>query len=398
VIGGYGLLLLWPGFAQTGQAAPEASGAVAAGDATVLAESRPSADLVGSFPGSILIPGTELSIKLGGRIKVDAIHDFGAIGTTDEFKTSSIPVPEVSSDGNTEFHAKDTRLYLDARVPTGVGEVRSYVEGNFFGSGSSFELRHAYLETDRLLAGQTWSNFMLIESRPENLDFEGPDGSVFLRQTQVRWTQAVGERAHLSVALEDPDSDVTSPAGSTPEQVYPDLTAGLLLDRGRGHTYVSAILREVSYDGAASDSVLGWGASVSGKLHTTGEDDFRFQLAYGEGIARYVEDLRGLGLDAAPDASGDLEALPTYGGFLGYRHHWNEALRSSLVHSMAGVDNSSGQGATALHETSYSALNLIWKSPEQLEIGVEVLYGTRENNDGEDADVTRLQLSFMHAF
>jgi hypothetical protein len=93
VIGGYGLLLLWPGFAQTGQAAPEASGAVAAGDATVLAESRPSADLVGSFPGSILIPGTELSIKLGGRIKVDAIHDFGAIGTTDEFKTSSIPVP-----------------------------------------------------------------------------------------------------------------------------------------------------------------------------------------------------------------------------------------------------------------------------------------------------------------
>jgi hypothetical protein len=350
----------------------------------------------GSFPGSFLVPGTDLSLKLGGRVKLDAIHDFDAIGSTDRFTTSSIPVPEVSSDGNTELHAKDTRLHLEGRVPSSLGEIRGYVEGNFFGSGTTFVLRHAYLETDHLLAGQTWTNFMLIESRPETLDFEGPDGSVFLRQGQVRWTQPLGDGARWSLALEDPGSDLTAPADTDPEQVYPDLTGGVLLDGSRGHTYVSGVLRQLSYDGDSSDSVLGWGASVSGKLRTFGEDDLRFQLAYGEGIARYIEDLRGLGLDAADDADGDLEALPTFGGFLGYRHHWNDELRSNLVYSTTGVDNSDGQEATALSQTSYGAVNLIWKAAEALDIGVEVLHGTRENNDGEDARATRLQFSFTY--
>ncbi len=67
----------------------------------------------GSFPGSILLPGSDISLKLGGQIKVDAIHDFDAIGTTDEFKTSSIPVPEVDSDGNTDFHALGADLRVD---------------------------------------------------------------------------------------------------------------------------------------------------------------------------------------------------------------------------------------------------------------------------------------------
>lgn len=354
--------------------------------------------LKGSFPGSIRIPGTSLSLKFGGRIKLDAIHDFDAIGDTDAFKTSTIPVPEVDSDGNTQFHARDTRVHLEARTPSSLGEIRGYVEGNFFGDGNDFVLRHAYVETPRLLAGQTWTNFMWIDSRPETLDFEGPDGSVFLRQAQVRWTAPVGDSVHWTIALEDPGSDLTAPAGTTPEQVFPDLTTGLLFDAGRGHAYLSAIVREVSYDGAAADSALGWGASISGKLPTFGDDDLRFQFAYGEGIARYIEDLRGFGLDAGPDAGGSLEALPTFGGFLGYRHHWNESLRSNLLYSATGVDNSDGQAADALNQTSYAALNLIWKAAEALDVGVEVLSGRRENNDGQDATANRLQFSVIYSF
>lgn len=380
----------------TSAVAPEAPAGPAAPAVASALDEAPS--FAGSFPGSFLIPGTDLSIKVGGRFKLDAIHDFDAIGTTDEFKTSSIPVPEESSDGNTRFHARDTRLHLEVRTPSAWGEIRGYVEGNFFGSGNSFELRHAYAQTDRLLAGQTWTNFMLIDSHPETLDFEGPDSSIFLRQAQVRWTQPVGDGTHWSIALEDPSSDVELPVDTSAEQVFPDLTTGLRWDGSRGHTYLSAILREIAYDGAESDSVIGWGASLSGRIDTHDKDNVRYQLAYGQGIARYIQDLRGLGLDAGPDGDGDLEALPTYGGFLAYQHFWNEELRSSAMFATTGVDNSAGQPATALESTSYAAANLIWKAAERLEIGVEVLRGTRENNDGEDADANRVQFSLTYSF
>lgn len=357
----------------------------------------PAPVTVGVLPGSFLIPGTETSIRFGGRVKLDAIHDFGAIGSPDFFKTSTIPVPEADSDGNTAFQARDTRLHLETHTPSGIGDVRGYVEGNFFGTGDDFTLRHAYLQTDQLLAGQTWTNFMLIDSRPETLDFEGPDGSVFLRQSQVRWTQPVGENSHWTVALEDPGSDVNAPAGSTAEQVLPDLTGGVRRDWGDSHVYASGLVREIGYNGAASDSVVGWGANVSGRIATFGKDDLRFQLAYGEGIGRYIEDLRGLGLDAAPDANGDLEALPTTAGFIAYRHHWSEAWRSTATFSLAEVDNSAGQAADALQRTTFTALNLIWSAGQSVDIGVEYLHGSRKNNDGQDADVDRLMFSWIYS-
>ena len=39
----------------------------------------------GDFPNSILIPGTSVSAKVGGFVKGDVIHDFNAIGSTDNF-------------------------------------------------------------------------------------------------------------------------------------------------------------------------------------------------------------------------------------------------------------------------------------------------------------------------
>ncbi len=349
----------------------------------------------GSFPGSILLPRTDVSIKLGVRVKVDAIQDFDAIGTTDEFKTASIPVPEDDSRGNSDFHAQDTRLSFEARTPSGLGEIRGYVEGNFW--GGEFTLRHAYAQTPHLLVGQTWTNFMMIDSRPDTLDFEGPDGSVFLRQTQVRWTNPLGEGHRWSISLEDPDSNVTGPAGSKAEQVYPDLTAGIRSDHARGHNYLAGIVREIGYTDVGSDDVLGWGFQLSGELRTTGKDNFRYQAAYGQGIARYIEDLRGSGLDAAVDSSGDLEALDTYGAFLAYQHFWSENLRSSAVYSLTGVDPTDAQAATTLESTSYFAANLIWTAAKKFDVGIEYLFGTRENNDGDDADANRVQVSFIYS-
>ena len=87
-------------------------------------EALPAQGSEGSFPGSFLIPGTDLSFKVGGRIKLDVIQDFDAITNPDVFKTSSIPVPEVASDGNSNLQARDSRLHVEVRSPSPVRGIR----------------------------------------------------------------------------------------------------------------------------------------------------------------------------------------------------------------------------------------------------------------------------------
>lgn len=139
-------------------------------------------------------------------------------------------------------------------------------------------------------------------------------------------------------------------------------------------------------------------AVLSGKCRHSEKGEAVFQVAYGEGIARYVEDLRGLGLDAGLDGSNNLEALPTIASYVGYRRFWTESLRSTFLFSSTSVDNSAGQAADVFHASSYIAANLIWSVGDGLDLGVELLGGTRENNDGEDASVERLQFSATMTF
>ena len=83
-------------------------------------------------------------------------------------------------------------------------------------------LRHAYLEWDRLLIGQTWSTFMVVVV-PDEIDFSGAlDGLVFIRQPQIRY-----KAGSWWFALENPETTITSYQGSAPEvtdsEILPDI-------------------------------------------------------------------------------------------------------------------------------------------------------------------------------
>ena len=78
-------------------------------------------------------------------MKFDLIHDFNPIASPDYFDVSKIPT-DGSEGQSTHLHAKETRLYLDVRTPSKAGELRAYVEGDFYGSGGSFRFRHAFVE------------------------------------------------------------------------------------------------------------------------------------------------------------------------------------------------------------------------------------------------------------
>jgi hypothetical protein len=333
----------------------------------------------------------ETKIKLGGYIKVDLIHDFDEIGSTDSFDPRTIPTDD--SEGTaTRIHARQTRFNLDVQSPTTAGPMRAFVEGDFFGSGNSFRLRHAYGTVGPVLAGQTWSTFMDEDAMPETLDFESPIAFPLIRQAQIRYKHDLGDGSYAAFSLEDPDSEVIPPTGVTgqTDEPLPDFNARLRFANDRGHVQLGAFLGMARFepDAGSSEDVFLWGLNLSTKYAVFGEDNVFLQATYGDGVGRY----RG-GSTAAADADGDIEAITTLGLMGGYEHHWSDEYRSTLSYSWGTGDLPDGSPTDTTEEVTYLAANFIWQFADRAWTGIEYLYGSRDTFDGEDGDANRIQIS-----
>ena len=259
------LLLLAGAPAMAGQASPtgpSAAPAAAAPDEQPAPQSGPKVVEEGLFPKSFKIPGTDLSLGIGGYIKVDFIQDFDPIGDAYEFKVNSIPADGSSAaaqSGRTTIHARETRLNLDLRSEgSGGHHFRAFVEGDFFGDGNAFRLRHGYGEFGPILGGQTWSTFQDISARGLTIDFEGPDGEVFVRQAMIRFTHKIDANWTVAVAAENPTPQFAVPSSLTgsARSSMPDIPAYVRYQRGAGHVQVAGLLRQLRFD-STDDSVDG---------------------------------------------------------------------------------------------------------------------------------------------
>jgi hypothetical protein len=370
----------------------------------------------GLLPGSLRIPGTDISVKFGGFVRLNVMHDFDDIDSDNLFATSEIEV-DSNNGGRTFFDASETRLNLTTRSPTPFGKLKVFVEGDFQGSGNSLRLRHAYGEVGRFLVGQTNSTFMDPSAQPSTIDNEGPNALVFVRHPLVRWTQPIAEGLTWAVSVEQPETKITFPftpvapgdgqnaASGDIQEIYPDLATHVRYSASFGHLQLAGLLRDLRFDGDSGsddDSVTGWGINFTGLIGTFRQDSLMFQIAYGEGIGVYIQDLsfadQGMGNDAAPSASGELEAIPAFGAFVAYEHRWATHLYSVATYGIVDVDNTSGQAANAYKRTHYASLNLVWTPFRLMSVGMEFLYGKREDNDGSDGDAKRLQFGATYYF
>lgn len=340
----------------------------------------------------------DYTVKLGGYIKVDLIHDFDEIGSTDSFDPRTIPTNDESNPGtNTRMHARQTRFNLDVRGPTDVGTMRAFFEGDFFGSSNTFRIRHAYGEVAGFLGGQTWSTFMDEDAMPETLDFESPIAFPLIRQAMIRYTHPFEDGSYMAFAVEDPASNLIPPTGvpGEVEEATPDLTGRLRWKHGLGHTQLGLFAGTARFDPdtAPADDVFLWGLNLSSKLAVCERDQIYVQVTYGPGVGRY----RG-GNAAAPDASGDLEAIRVLGVMGGYEHHWSDELRSTVTYAWGEADVPAGSPPDSNEVLEYLAANLIWQFTERAWVGLEYLYGARETFDDTRGDAHRVQASMRFNF
>ena len=333
-------------------------------------------------------------VKFGGYVKLDMIHDFNRIGSTDSFDPRTIPTD--GSDGtNTRMHAKQSRLNLDVLRPSSDGPMHFFVEGDFFGDSNGFRLRHAYGEMAGVLAGQTWTSFMDEGGMPETLDFESPIGFPQIRQAQLRYTKKLERGDSYAFSVEDPASKILPPTGvpGKQEEKLPDVTANYIWNNSLGHVQVSGFggMSAFQPDTGADDTVPIWGVNVSTKLTTVGKDNTILQLTYGDGVGRY----RG-GTTAAPDANGKLEAITTTGVMAAYQHFWSEEFRSTATYSWVDGDIPAGAPVTSTETLQYFAANLIYQFADRAWAGIEYLYGTNDAVDGSDGAANRVQISVRY--
>ena len=347
-------------------------------------------------PGWWEFPKTQTRLKFGGYVKFDLIHDFKPIGSPDYFDVSKIPT-DGSEGQSSHLHAKETRLFMDIRTPSKVGELRAYVEGDFYGTNGAFRFRHAFLEIgDTWLAGQWWSNFMDESIIPNTLDFEKPAAYAFVRHAMLRWKKALGDHSYFALALEEPSTNAQTPAEAGKfESPYPDLTARYRITEKWGHFQLSAYAAQLRYryDTGDNDNISLFGGNASGQFNFGKKDYFIYQVVYGPGAGRY----RG-GISAALDANGDLEALTGFGATAGLYHAWNDQFSSLAVYNYGYDDNTAGQPLSSISNVSYLAVNLLWHFTDKAFAGIEYLHGLREDISEAQGTADRLQFSMKYSF
>jgi hypothetical protein len=374
----------------------------------------------GDFPGSIRIPGTDAAIKFGGRIRTAVVLTLDPLGTDDRFLTNSIPVgvPDTIGEATrTNISARASRLNIEFRTPAGVEEVRAFFEGDFAGEVSStsggvvnaFRLRHSYAQYRGFIVGQTWSTFSDPWVELEDLDFEGVSSENVIRQPLIRYWWTEGKH-RVAVAIETPRVSLT---GGTGVNLIPDVIARDFIQfKGGGHLQVAGVARQIRGESTPGEtrSTWGLGGSVTGVVKVpvrTLTDRFMFQINGGSGIARYINDLNSLGgQDGVFDpTTGDLQALEALGWYVGYEHRWKEwsrfkdtNLRSTVLWSWVTVDNAAFQLDNAYKRTNRVALNLVFSPSGRVDVGLEYIYGTRENKDGQNEHANQVQAVGLFRF
>jgi hypothetical protein len=381
----------------------------------------------GMMPGSFLVPGTNTSFRLRGFVRLAAFYDFDPIGIPDAFVPNTIPVPQQSGQ-NFNMSARISRFALETWTPTDFCDwnVHTFIEGDFFngpgqaagGGGNPFRLRHAFFDFGYFRFGQQNTVFMDGSNWPSLVDFQGPNGWINQRQPSARMTIPVIDRLYWATSVERPFSDITTSGLGTAVQDVPDMATHLRYEGDRGHLQVSGLFRAIGYrpTGEEVTRLTGLGISGSAVLHPWAillgtdpvhEEDpsgltrsrILLQYTWGPGTARYVNDLVGQGLDGQVNpVTGDFELVNSTAWNASYEHWFDKHWLTNFTYSQAIADNNADQPGATYAKGQYLAASLWWIPITRMSIGIEYMWGQRENLDAQHALAQRIDGLFQYNF
>jgi hypothetical protein len=371
--------------------------------------------------------GSESTMDIYGYVMTDSGYNFGTIDPNwfDVVRPTKLPAfaNEFGPNGQTYWSVRQTRFGVKTSTPTSLGDLKTIFEFELFGTGvdagqTTFRLRHAWGEVGHFGAGQYWSPFMDINVFPNSIEYWGPNGMVFFRNVQFRWTPIKTDRNTFMIAAERPGASADQGvyggrielSNITPQFILPDLSMQGHFDRKWGYFQIASMFRRIAWvDNNAtpklnfSGSAFGWGINGSSNLKFGENTTGRLQLVYGHGIQNYMDDAP-IDIGVQNNFSNPVTPikgvpLPVLGAVAFVDHNWSKKFSSTLGGSMVNIWNSDAESASDFHQGYYALTNLLYYPIKNVMAGGEFQYGRRVNfRNGYNYNDYRVQFSFRYNY
>lgn len=363
--------------------------------------------------------GPHVEAYVGATVRFNAsLDDYGLQGSY-TFNPVNIDTTFAADrdDNLLAFDLRQTRIRFGGTVRyEKFGAIQSYLETDFVGpSGqTTLRLRKAWVDFKGVRIGQETTTFGLQQgSAPTTADFDGPPTGVTVRSGMVRFTRTLASGLQLMASLETPKVDVAylefvAPDIRATDQRLPDLVANASKAGDWGYVSLGALVREIRFRTTASGvsearSAMGYGANLVGGFRLfqseTKADVLYYQLIAGEGLGRYQVSLSGQNADALPDpATGELNAVPTFGGYVAYERRWTPRFFSTLIGGGNILDNQVAPTLADHFRTTMVMFNSFYQPITTMKIGGEVDWGRKHTLSEIEAEALRYYLVVHYDF
>lgn len=353
---------------------------------------------------------------IGANVKAIGVYDAGhPIPNPNSFITSEIPMHVAPGNGGKfSITAQQSNFYLNVvALPGTKNQLGAYVDIIFLGNNYAPILNHAYLKYRDITAGYTFSIFSDAAASPSTIDRQGINAFTGAKMGMVAFQPRFGKNKEwgIGVAFDMPDLSVTNADHTTTvNQRVPNIP--FYVQRswadGKGWLRVSGLIRNLYYRDLTLDKNIdkvGWGVKASGKTPVYGGLTAFYQATYGKGMASYIQDLGGLGMDLMPDPSnpGKLTTIGTWAGYAGLQYDFNSRISSTVAYGHVRTyadrftDSSNSWGSDYKY-AQYVVANVFWNVNSIVQVGAEYLYGRRMNYDRQQAHDNRIELELQVSF
>lgn len=371
----------------------------------VMAQGKESV-VAGDIPNSFRMPGSDTSLRIYGYVEANAIHDNKGTAQGD-FGTVMAAQPLNNSgarEGGDTFNSGNTRFGFETSTPTAYGPLHTVIEGHFYNSGngaSNFRLRHAYGEYAGWLVGQTWSTFMDGDNTPETVDFNGPVGTPFSRNTMVRYTYDKPDLAKFTVAVEAAEFNGSTVPGNNTDLISQSprlvVRADKVFDWGTLNFRAMSHREQVAATGESAQA-LSYGIGGSYKV----TEDLTFFGQYNV----VKQDLNGglmVGANAPKVVNGVLSMDTSRGTVLGLTNIFNPRWRATVAYStmQSGLDANDAYvtGNTDVNSKLVQwHINAFYTPIKNVDLGAELIGGRRETFLSGSGDMSRINLLARYTF
>ncbi|MEG2820061.1 MAG: porin, partial [Muribaculaceae bacterium] len=342
------------------------------------------------------------------------------------FTPSALTQVAPGNGGEFQLTAKRSQLYFNAvALPGTKNQVGVYIGIYFAGNNYSVILNNAYLKYRGFTVGYKFTMYCDMASSPNTIDSEGPNSSPSIRNTVINYEHNFSPKIKAGIGLELPMTSITTTNNTIIEkpittdiisrvanvnQRIPDIPLYLQYKwntTGNGHVRLSGMLRNMQYRNInhnENENSFGWGVKLSG-LAQYGAFTTYFMAQYGKGIASYLQDNTGMGLDMVPCSrcEGYLANTKSWGAYGGIQYNFSKKLFLSAVYShvrnyMHNYNGGAMEYANQYQWGQYALGNIMWNITPNVQTGLEYVYGRRMSMDNTQIHDNRISAMMQVSF